>query len=214
MGEVIEISGYRARRRRDASRRAAPVCFYFDLSCPFSYMAAERVEAAFSQVRWRPASASLLAPLVEVSETQRDLARAAATRRAAALRLPLVWPERWPAQVPGAMRAAAYAATVGRETAFVLAAGRLAFGGGFDLDHPEAIAEAAAAASVDVDACLTAAGDPKHDPAIAASARQLLGAGARRTPVLDVGGVLFCGEARVAEAASAARHRLVGSGAV
>ena len=41
------------------------------------------------------------------------------------------------------MRAAHYASQQGRGAAFVLAAGRLAFCGGFDLDDPELLAEAA-----------------------------------------------------------------------
>ena len=57
-----------------------------------------------------------------------------AEERAAALRLPLEWPERWPMPVPAAMRVAHYAAQQGRGGAFVLAATRLAFAGGFDLD--------------------------------------------------------------------------------
>ena len=69
-----------------------------------------------------------------------------AEERAAALRLPLEWPERWPMPVPAAMRVAHYAAQQGRGAAFVLAATRLAFAGGFDLDDLEILTEAAAAA--------------------------------------------------------------------
>ena len=65
-----------------------------------------------------------------------------AEERAAALRLPLAWPERWPASTPAAMRVAHYAAQEGRGGAFVLAATRLAFAGGFDLDDLEILTEA------------------------------------------------------------------------
>jgi len=57
------------------------------------------------------------------------------------------------------MRAAVHACDVDRGPAFVLAATRLAFCGGFDLDDPEVLAEAAAAAGLELDACLHAGGD-------------------------------------------------------
>ena len=75
--------------------------------------------------------------------------RDAAEERAAALRLPLVWPERFP--TAGARRDARRRPTRPSRAAaraFVLAAARLAFCGGFDLDDPEILAEAAAAAGL------------------------------------------------------------------
>ena len=133
--------------------------------------------------------------------------RGAAERRAGELRLPLVWPERFPADVPAAMRAAAFACEQGRGAAFVLAASRLAFCGGFDLDDPEILAEAAAAAGIGMDGCLQAVGELRRDGAIEAAGRRLLSAGADRLPALRVGRSLFWGEDRVAEAAAAARMR-------
>jgi 2-hydroxychromene-2-carboxylate isomerase len=131
--------------------------------------------------------------------------RTAAEERAAAVRLPLVWPENWPAEVPAAMRVAAHAADTGRGAAFVLAAGRLAFCGGFDLDDPEILAEAAAAAGLGLDACLHAAGDRSHDGTIESAGRRLLAAGADRLPALRIGRALYWGETQVADAAAAAR---------
>jgi 2-hydroxychromene-2-carboxylate isomerase len=135
--------------------------------------------------------------------------RAVAERRAAELRLPLVWPERYPADVPAAMRAASYAAEHGRGAAFVLAAGRLAFCGGFDLDDPEILFEAAAAAGLGLDDSLRAAGDCGRDGAMEAAGSRLLAAGADRLPALRVGRSLFWGEEKVAEAAAAARLQAV-----
>ena len=132
--------------------------------------------------------------------------RAAAEHRAAALRMPLVWPDGFPRQVPAAMRAAAFAAEQGRGGAFVLAAGRLAFCGGFDLDDPEILAEAAAAAGIRLEHCLRAAGDSRRDGAAEAAGRKLLAAGADRLPVLRVGRALFWGEQRVGAAAASVRQ--------
>ena len=207
MGDVIRLSAVRAARRLAGVGRPRPrVDFYFDLACPFSYLAAERVERAFDHVVWRPASQAVLQRGVHVVDPLRaEIVRAAAERRAHELRLPLVWPETTDGQVPAAMRAASYAAEQGKGGAFVLAAGRLAYCGGFDLEDPEALAEAAAAAGVGLEGCLDAAGDVGRDGRIEAAARRLLAAGADRLPALRVGRSLVWGERKVAEAAAAAR---------
>jgi 2-hydroxychromene-2-carboxylate isomerase len=209
MGELINLAERRERRRRSRARpRSRPLRaeFLFDLACPFTYLAAERVERAFDDVTWTPASATALRRgSLAADEAAVAGVRAAAEERAAALRLPLVWPENWPADVPAAMRAASYAAEHGRGAAFVLAAGRLAFCGGFDLDDPDILAEAAAAAGLGLEECLRAAGDCRGDSAIETAARRLLAAGADRLPALRVGRSLFWGDARVAAAAATAR---------
>ena len=210
MGDVIKLAERREARRVRTMRRhgRARAEFLFDLCCPFSYLAAERVERAFDDVVWTPASLTALR-CGSPSSDERALEALclAAERRAVELRLPLVWPERFPADVPAAMRAAAFASEHGRGAAFVLAAGRLAFCGGFDLDDPEILAEAAAAAGIGMDGCLKAVGEIARDGPIEAAGRRLLSVGADRLPALRVGRSLFWGEGRVAEAAAAARHQ-------
>jgi 2-hydroxychromene-2-carboxylate isomerase len=207
MGDVIRLAERRdARRRRAAARQPVRAEFFFDLACPFTYLAAERIERAFDDVVWTPASSAavLRGPLAEEGDALERL-RAVAEELAAAVRLPLVWPERFPAEVPAAMRVAACAAECGRGAAFVLAASRLAFCGGFDLDDPEILAEAAAAAGIVLDQCLSAARDHGRDGLIESAGLRLLAAGADRLPALRVGRALYWGEDRVAEAATAAR---------
>jgi 2-hydroxychromene-2-carboxylate isomerase len=212
MGEVIQLAERRARAERRASRCVGPrreplrAEFAFDLGCPFTYLAAERVDRAFESVLWTPASAAVLTRTRAAADRagERRLRRAAEAR-AAELRMPLVWPERWPADVPAAMRVATLAAQRGRGAAFALAAGRLAYCGGFDLQDPEILAEAAAAAGLALDESLAAARDAGRDGHVEAAGRRLLAAGATRLPALCVGGALFWGESRVAEAAAAAR---------
>ena len=130
--------------------------------------------------------------------------RALASERAEALGLALVWLDVEPGAVRPAMRVAALAAERGVAAPFVLAASRLAFCGGFELDHPEVLAEAAAAASLGLEDCLRAAGDAGRDGEMEARARRLLAHGADVLPALRVGRLLFAGEDRVAEAAAAA----------
>ena len=208
MGEVIRLAERRQARRGRPRQGHASLRgeFLFDLACPFTYLAAERVERAFDDVTWTPAS---ITSLQRGSPANDDVGlaavRAAAEERAATVRLPLIWPENWPADVPAAMRVAAHAAEAGRGSAFVLAAGRLAFCGGFDLDDPEILAEAAAAAGLGPDACLHAAGDRSRDGVIEAAGRRLLAVGADRLPALRVGRALYWGETQVADAAATAR---------
>ena len=206
MGEVIRLEDRRARRRPETPGEAVRAEFLFDLASPFTYLAAERVDRAFDEVTWTPACsrtlrcASMPADFGDVQEIVDH-----AEERAAALRLPLQWPERWPMAVPAAMRVAHYAAQQGRGGAFVLAATRLAFAGGFDLDDLEILTEAAAAAGLRLDGCLKAAREERRDGAMEAAARRLLGAGADRLPALWVDRGVFWGEDRVGDAAATAR---------
>lgn len=194
MGSVISLADGRRARSRSAAVHRRPV-FFFDLADAGTYLAAERVERLPSAVTWQPA----------VARSLRTASPEALLDRAAELRLPLVWPGRPPARARCAMRAAAYAAEQGRGAAFVLAASRLAFCGGFDLDDPETVAEAAAAAGVGLEECLAAAVDGSRDAAIERAGRFLVAHGADAMPVVQVGRVLFAGEGRLQEAAAAVR---------
>lgn len=185
-----------------ARPRIVATTLFFDLASPGTYLVAERAERMFAGLRWRPARAAAL----RCGELHAEDARAAVAARAELLRLPLVWrPEGQPYSVPKAMRVASLAVERGCEAAFVLAASRLAFCGGFDLDDPEILAEAAAAAGIGLRAALEAARDAGRDGRIEEDGRLLLAAGAHRLPVLRVGELLFCGEDRLAAAVAAAR---------
>jgi 2-hydroxychromene-2-carboxylate isomerase len=215
MGDVINLA-----ERRDARRsRAAPARtprraeFFFDLASPYTYLAAERVNRAFEDVVWTPASsAALLRGPLGGDAAGLDRLRAAAEERAVLLRLPLSWPDRFPTEVPASMRVAARASELSRAGAFVLAAARLAFCGGFDLEDPEILAEAAAAAGIELDDCLAAARDTGRDGKIEAAGRKLLAVGADRLPALRVGRTLYWGEDRVSDAALAARTAAAAQG--
>jgi len=192
-----ELAAASAQRPRN---RFARTTFAFDLMLPQTYLAAERVDQMFSGVRWQPASSHCVwtggVPDVQLA--------AEAEERAAALNVPLVWPVRYGTPVRPAMRAAALAAELGRGAAFVLAASRLAFCGGFDLGDPEVLAEAAAAANVPLELCLAAAGDAGRDVAIDEAGRRLAERGAHALPALRVGRTIFSGEERLSEAYAAA----------
>lgn len=188
------------RQQRDLARRRAParVTLYFDLSSPYTYLAAERAERLFAGLKWQPACTGMLHGDELNEEAQR-----AAIRRAALLGLPLTWPDEHSRPVRGAMRVASLAAELGCAAAFVLAASRLAFCGGFDIDEPDILAEAAAAAGIGLHETLAAAGDLARDGAIEEAGLSLLAAGAYELPAMRVGRLLFCGEERLNEAAAA-----------
>jgi len=206
MGELIQLREHRA----DRGLRPAPppsTAFFFDVSCPLSYLAAEHVERQLGEVEWVAVDGTAIRDRAHTHATL----RARAEIRARALRLPLVWPDTFPARTPCALRAAAYACEIGAGPAFALAAGRLAFCGGFDLEDPEALTEAAAAAGVPLEACLEAARETWRDEELAATAAILRERGVVELPVTVAEGRWFAGDASLLNAAStrpaSRRHR-------
>jgi 2-hydroxychromene-2-carboxylate isomerase len=191
MGDLIYLDDRRADRLRPV-RDESPT-FFFDLGCPLSYLAAERVERTLGDVRWVPAAA---AALPGESRPAHDLEalRERAERGARVLRLPLVWPDHFPARVPCALRAAMRACELGAGPRFALAAMRLAFCGGFDLDDPETLAEAAAAAGVPLQECMAAAGESDRDEVLLSTTRGLRRRGISELPAIRVGRRWFEGE--------------------
>jgi 2-hydroxychromene-2-carboxylate isomerase len=200
MGEVISLIERRADRLQRANRSAR--AFFFDPCCPFSYLAAERVERLLGEIEWIPVSSEAVG---DGSWQLPEAAQVAAERRAEELRLPLVWPDRFPLCVPGLLRAASYASAIGSGAQFALAAMRLSFCGGFDLEDPEILAEAAAAAGVPLEACFEAIGDAKLDAPLRATAQGLRARGVRLLPAVRVGPRMITGEHRLAEAAALSR---------
>ena len=120
MGDLIVLKDWHRERTR-ALAGTLPA-FFFDPTCPFSYLAAERVERMLGEVHWVPTAAASLhapgpplqVPLHDALERdpleQTRIVMARAEHQALVLRLPLVWPDRFPAGSPAALRAAAYAA--------------------------------------------------------------------------------------------------------
>jgi 2-hydroxychromene-2-carboxylate isomerase len=209
MGHVISLAERRASRSGSANRAHTRLLrpratFFFDVCSPWTYLAAERADRMFSALRWRPVLADSLTGAGALASPAGDDACRAVEERAAALRLPLVWPDTWPTAGRSAMRVAALAAEQDRAAPFVLAAGRLAFCGGYDIDDPETLAEAAAAAGIGLDEALAAARDQGRDALLVREALRLVEHGADVLPALRVGRALFCGEHRLAEAAAAA----------
>jgi 2-hydroxychromene-2-carboxylate isomerase len=197
MGQVIYLDDHRAERSQPALP-ARPL-FFFDVACPLSYLTAERIERTLGEVEWVPVDAASLHLTTsdpearEHSDVHRLRTRADSCARS--LRLPLVWPDRFPRAARCAQRAAAFACEIGAGAAFALAATRLAFCGGFDLEDPETLAEAAAAAGVPLEECLSAAGETWRDEELEANADLLRARGISELPAIRIGDQWFEGEA-------------------
>jgi len=190
MAEVIQLTQRRPDRVASPTLETHATTLYFDLASPFTYLVAERVERRVGGALWRPAA-------LPTPQARGEHLVADACGRAQALRMPLVWPERFPARVPTAMRVATYANEQGCCPAFAIAAGRLAFCGGFDLEDPDIIAEAAAASGLDVDEALAAARDPRRDHQIGMAGRSVEHAGGSILPALEHERRLYCGEPHI-----------------
>ncbi|MBV9918346.1 MAG: DsbA family protein [Solirubrobacterales bacterium] len=212
MGELIDLDRYRERQvRRQAEASvgapAAPVArsasgpavFFFDLACPFSYLAAERVERILSDVEWIPVTITTAG---ERHPCHSRAERARAERQAADLRLPLVWPDPLRGRTLSALRAARFAQELEAGVQFALAAARLAFCGGFDLEDMDVLSEAAAAAGISPAGCVQAARDDSKDGALQAAARGLKERGIQRLPAINMQGSWLQGEGALAGAAA------------
>jgi 2-hydroxychromene-2-carboxylate isomerase len=198
MGELIDLTTRRA--ERDGRRPDTLPTFFFDVSDPLSYLMAEQVERSLGEVHWVAVDGTGL----RADAAEQDGLREHAEARARALRLPLVWPDTFPASTPCAQRAAAFACEIGAGPQFALAASRLAFCGGFDLEDPEALTEAAAAAGVPLDGCLQAAGERWRDEELAEMAEILREHDISELPAVTIGGRWFAGDAALQRAGAVA----------
>jgi 2-hydroxychromene-2-carboxylate isomerase len=200
MGQVIYLNERGTERSR--SHVVTQPLFFFDVSCPLSYLTAERIERKLGEVEWVPVDGASLRARAAGTDVSADplpdaklhWLRARADSCARALRLPLVWPDRFPGTARCAQRASAFACEIGAGAAFALAASRLAFCGGFDLEDPEMLAEAAAAAGVPLEECLSAAGETWRDEELEANSDLLRSRGISELPAIRIGDQWFEGE--------------------
>jgi 2-hydroxychromene-2-carboxylate isomerase len=132
--------------------------FYFDLSSPDAYLAAERVLQVVEQpCEWVPVALPFdpaFRCAEEVAAYREDLERRAAAQGVQRVR----WPEPFPFDSTFAQLAATFAKGSGKTVAFALAAFRQAFAGGRDLSVEENVLVAAAACEMHPRALLAGTG--------------------------------------------------------
>ena len=196
------------------SDHAPDAAFYFDLSSPEAYLAAERVIGVLgAPARWQPVLARELAGAESFDAfrcaQERAIFRAELERRAAAQGLqPVVWPDPFPFDSERAMRVATFAAGIGKVVAYSLAAFRQAFAGGRSLAVAENVLIAAAACEMHPAAVERAAARETLGATLAAATASAAAAGVRDVPAVRIGELVFHGAdapERAAEALAVSR---------
>jgi 2-hydroxychromene-2-carboxylate isomerase len=189
----------------------API-FYYDLASPECYLAAERISYVLPVAPlWEPVIGSWrgggqqgargITPQGSGLELGPQPDRRATERMARERGLQAIrWPVRWPPDSQLAMVAAAYAKSIGRATAFSLAAFRQAFAAGRDLDDMNTIVIAAAACEMHPAAVIKAMGLRSVANALETASERAVASGVRRLPALCIGGHVYEGESRLDEA--------------
>jgi 2-hydroxychromene-2-carboxylate isomerase len=193
--------------------------FYFDLGSPYAYLASERVHTVLPEPPvWQPILLGGVFKALGRGSWAEGPGRAGGMaeveRRAREHGLPaLRWPDPWPGDTLFAMRAATYAAQIGRAAAFALAAFRQAFAAGRDLTNPDNVLLAGAACELHPRALLAAASSRPVKEALRRATDEAIQLGVVGVPTIAVEGELFWGDDRLEDAASAlARERAAGSG--
>ena len=191
------------------------VDFFFGAMSPYSWFAAERIDAVLPEASWRPVFAGGLFRAAGRASWGLDERRAAGIAdceaRAAAHGLgPIRWPEPWPTNdvlVARAMIIAAEAAVLRR---FARAAMRLAFLEGADLGEPAAVAEAARRVALDPEEVAQGAPRPEVKERLRTETDAAHALGVIGVPSVVVGDEVSWGDDRLEQAAATARSAASG----
>ena len=212
-GDLQVHRGGNGSDKPDSDPRAAT--FYYDLGSPYAYLSAERISRLFSdaglqQPEWQPILLGGLFARFERgswAETDaRDQGMREVERRAEAMGIqPIRWPDPWPGNTLHAMRVATYAKSIGRTVSFALAGFRQAFAGGRDLTDPDNVAIAAAACELHPNAIAKAAASASVKERLKAATARAGDLGVFGVPTVVVGEEVFWGDDRLEEAVEAAR---------
>jgi len=185
-----------------------PASFYFDLSSPEAYLAAERIlQVLPGPAEWQPVLASGLAGAERFDafrcREEEEIFRSEIALRARRLHLqPLRWPDPFPFDSTLAMRVATYAKSIGRAVPFAQAAFRQAFAGGRSLSDSDHVLIAAAACEMHPAAVLRGAELRSVERELAAATARAARTGIIDVPAVTVDGRIFLGERAVEDAAA------------
>lgn len=184
--------------------------FYFGAMSPYSWFAAERIEALLPSAAWRPVFAgALFKANGRVSwglTDEREQKLADCDARAAAHGLgPIRWPDPWPTNDLLVARAMAFCREQSLLRAYALAAMRLSFLDGVDLGELDAVLEAGRRTGIDERELGDALASDDVKAALRAANDEALAAGVFGVPTVVLDGELFWGEDRLEDAAQAAR---------
>jgi 2-hydroxychromene-2-carboxylate isomerase len=190
-----------------------PPIFYYDLSSPYSYLSAARVDEVLPErPEWRPIAFGVIVerlgkvPWSFASDRRADFEEIA--RRASELGLPPVrYPEGWPVQTYSivALRAALAVEDQDERRAVTRELYRTAFVDGNHLADVETVLGAVAGAGVDRDRIAEAIGSPEIKERLRTETDAALERGVTGVPTVAVGDQLFWGDDRLGDAAAAAQ---------
>ncbi len=191
------------------------VDFFFGAMSPYSWFAAERIDAVLPEASWRPVFAGGLFRAAGRASWGLDERRAAGIAdceaRAAAHGLgPIRWPEPWPTNDVLVARAMIVAAEAAVLRPFALAAMRLAFREGADLGEPAAAAEAARRVALDPEEVAQGAPRPEVKERLRTETDAAHALGVIGVPSVVVGDEVFWGDDRLEQAAATARSAAAG----
>ena len=181
--------------------------FYYDLTSPECWLAAEEVNAALPVVpAWQPVDLPAVLALAGVAAgglpADDPGRRAEVERRAATLGLLSVrWPAPFPSEGETAMRVATFAQGAGRVVAFSLAAFRQAFAAGRDLGDVDTLLLAAAACELHPRAVLKGVESRTVRERAQRAIEEAADRGVAAVPALRMGDELFAGPSAVEDAA-------------
>jgi len=186
------------------------VGFYFDLSCPWSYLALVRLRDATernaARIDFKPVSvdrllttenpelrSTRLSAIPAHAEWQRKDLSDWASLWGLRLELPANWP--FPAELAGAAMVAADRA--GKGMSFALAVFRACFGAGTDINDPAVLLQCAADAGLPADGLIAQLKEARNLDTVHANTLELIRRGGFGTPTMFVQDEMFFGNDRV-----------------
>jgi len=184
--------------------------FFFGAMSPYSWFAAERIGALIPDAVWRPVFAGGLFRATGRStwglSERRDAGIADCEARAESHGLgPMRWPEGWPSSDVLVARAMVAADRGGLLEPFALAAMRAQFRDGARLDDAAVLTAVATKIWLDGSALIDATRTPDIKQALRARTEEAVALGVAGVPTVVIGDQVFWGDARLHEAAAAAR---------
>jgi 2-hydroxychromene-2-carboxylate isomerase len=182
--------------------------FFFDFSCPWTYLACTRLrEAAMrtgATIVWKAFALADLRPEPDRRETRLAADAACASWQLRDLQawadycdLSLQLPADWPSPAALALRGAVVAAEQGRAEAFVPRTFRALYGEGRDIADTAVLQEIAASSGLNIADFERALSDQASAAVCQANAAELQARGGFRSATLFVGEQMFCGNSRV-----------------
>lgn len=182
--------------------------FFFDFSCPWSYLACARVQEAAmrtgASIVWRPFVLADLDPgqAERAGRLDPNTVRAAWQLQdleawAHYCDLPLKFPEDWPSPARPALAGAVYAIEAGQPAAYVTGAFAAAFRDGLDLNDAKVLRDVATGAGFPEDEFVQAVDSPACEAVLQANLAELRSRGGFRSATLFVGEQMFCGNSRM-----------------